>query len=97
MHVVRVFFRVHQIVLTAPHETEEIMEKLADIRRSHEVVQVQLGDAPTQINPKILVVEHIELLPISAEEIVAICKPDTSVPRSPSRTRSRISWTAFFV
>ncbi len=48
------------------------MEKLADIRRAHEVVQVQLWNTLPQINPEVLVVEHAELLAASAQKLVAI-------------------------
>ncbi len=49
--VLRVLFGPHELVMTAPHEVEQVIEKLADFGRSDEVVQVQLRKALAQINP----------------------------------------------
>src|SRR5579872_1095325 len=40
VYVGRILGGVDQVVLAAPHETEEIKQKLADIGRTHKVVQV---------------------------------------------------------
>src|ERR1700680_186122 len=40
VYVGGVFLGVHQIVLAASHETEKIKQKLADVGRTHEVLQV---------------------------------------------------------
>src|SRR5580698_4562968 len=72
MHISSVFLRVDQIILAAPHETQEIMEKLADIGCAHEVVQAQVADTLPQIDPQILVIEHAELFTAPAQELIAI-------------------------
>jgi len=48
------------------------MQKLADIRGAHKIIQVQFGDSLAQINPEVLIVKHAELLAVSSEQIVAV-------------------------
>src|SRR5580692_1817307 len=72
MHVRGILLGADQIILASPHETKKIMKKLAHIGRAHEIVQAQLGDTFSQINPKVLVIEHAELLTVSPQKLVAI-------------------------
>ena len=58
LNVFRIFLRADQFVVAAPHELEQIIEKLADVGGADEIVQVQFANALAQINPEILVVEY---------------------------------------
>src|SRR5437870_2539261 len=70
--IIRVLVRAHQFVLTAPHEVQKVVEKLADVGGTDEKIQMEFADALAQINPKILVVEHTETFAVNVKQVIAV-------------------------
>ena len=64
--------RADQFVVAAPHEIQQVVEKLADIRRPHKVIQAQFANAFAEVDPEVLVVKHSELLAAAGQQFVAI-------------------------
>src|SRR6266478_5981993 len=63
--------RADQFVLAPPHELEQIVEELADVGSTHEVLQTQIADTASQEHPEILLVEHTETSAAAVEQSVA--------------------------
>jgi len=72
LHVFLIFLRADQFVVAVPHELEQVFEELAHRGGPDEVFQIQLAQAPAQVNPKVLIVDHPELPAVVPEKVVAI-------------------------
>ena len=79
------------------------MQKLADVGRHHEMLQVEFAEAFAQIDPEVEVVEYAELLAVADQQVVAVGMKGRDLQvcelgcRVRLRTRSRISAAAFSV
>ncbi len=58
--------------MTAAHEVQQVMQKLADVGRNYEMFQVEFAQPFAEENPQIVVIEHAELFAIADQEVVAI-------------------------
>ena len=58
--------------MTAVTKFEEVVEELADICGANIVFEAKFANAPAQVDPDILFVEHSEILPDLLEELEAI-------------------------
>ena len=67
-----ILLRLHQFVLAAAHEIEQVEEELADVGGADEVIEVQLPDAATQVDPEIGILEQAELLAAAGQQLVAV-------------------------
>ena len=70
--VLRIFFRAHQLVVTAPHEIQQVIEKLGNVGGTDEVVQTKIPDTLSQVDPQVFVVEDSEGALITLQQLVAI-------------------------
>src|SRR5580698_3536344 len=72
LDVMSVFSRPHQLVLTAAHEVEKVVEEFADIGRNHEMLQIEVAETFSEKNPEIEVVKHTKLPAIADQQVVAV-------------------------
>ena len=61
LNVFLVPFRSYELVVAAADKFEEVVEKLADVGGTDEVLKTQFTNAAAQVNPEILVVEDTEI------------------------------------
>src|SRR5438046_4920345 len=62
----------HEFVMTPAHEVEQIVQKLAEVGGTDEIMQPKLADAAAQVNPQILIVQNAEIFPAADEKVVAV-------------------------
>ena len=70
--VIGISLRSHKLVMATPHEVEEVIQKLAEVYGTDEIVQPQLSNLAAQVNPNIFVIQDAEFLPIANKKIVAV-------------------------
>ncbi len=61
LHILFVFFRTDEFVMTMPKEGKQVVKKLAEPGGADKVVQVQFANAAAEINPEVLIVEDAKL------------------------------------
>ena len=71
-NVVTVFFRADHLVLTSPHEVDQVIEKLGDISGTNEVVEMELANAAAKVNPEVLIIEDVKFLPAAGQQVIAV-------------------------
>lgn len=72
LNVVLVPFRSDKLVMTAAHEFEQIVEKLADVGGTDEMLETKFANATSQVNPEIFLIQNAEVFVNPLEEIEAI-------------------------
>ena len=70
--IVSIFLRRHQFVVTPVHEVQQVIEELPDVGSSNVVLQTQVVDAPPQINPEVLLIEHAEIFTYALQQFQAV-------------------------
>src|SRR5438105_11524717 len=58
--------------MAVTHELEQIVEKLGHAGGADKVFEIQFAKAPAQVDPKVLIIDHVERPVVFAEKVVAI-------------------------
>ena len=72
IHVLGVFFRRDQFVVTAADKIEQIVQKLADVGGADVVLEMQFANAAAKVDPEIFVVEDAEVFVDALEQFEAV-------------------------
>jgi len=78
--VFSVLFGTNKFVLAATHEVEQVIEKLTHLGSPDEIVQVQLANTFSEINPEIFFIENSELLATTSQQGIAVGVKGSDLP-----------------
>src|SRR5215472_17534941 len=71
-HILLIFLRRNEFVMTTSDEVKQIVQKLRNVSCPDEIVQTQITQSFSQIDPEILIIENTKTSAIVLQEFVAV-------------------------